>query len=117
MVLRLLVDTPEGITIDECEAVNNYLGEMLDSENVMEGHYVLEVASPGLDRHLSSDRDLERVLGKDLSVNMYEPVDGKRSHEGKLVGFNKDEVVIEAGGISTVIPRAKIAVARLKIEF
>jgi len=117
MVLRLLVDTPAGITIDECEAINNYLSELLDSQNLIEEHYVIEVSSPGLDRPIKTDRDFERVMGREITANTFEPVDGKKEIEGTLVGMNKDEVVLESDGISTVIPRQKIAVARLKLEF
>jgi len=117
MVLRLLVDTAGGITIDECEAINNYLSEALDSENVIEEHYTLEVSSPGLDRPIKTDRDFERVMGREITVNTFEPIDGKKEIEGKLIGMNKDEVVLESDGASNVVPRQKIAMARLKLEF
>jgi ribosome maturation factor RimP len=117
MVLRLLADTPEGITVDECEALSNYLSEALDKEEVIAEHFTLEVASPGLDRALVTDRDFAWVMGKELDVSMYEPVDGLREHQGKLIGMDKDNIVIESDGISTVIPRKKIAKAKLKIEF
>lgn len=117
MVLRLLVDTAEGVTIAECEALNNYLSELLDKEDVISEHYIIEVASPGLDRPLVTDRDFERVMGKELEVKSYEPIDGRREHQGKLIGMDKENVVIESGGISVVIPRVKIAKAQLKIDF
>lgn len=117
MVLRLLVDTADGITVDECEKLNNFLSEALDKENVIDGHFVLEVASPGLDRAIVTDRDFIRVMGKELDVSMYEPIDGKREHQGKLLGIDQDNIVIESAGVSTVIPRAKIAKAKLKIDF
>ena len=117
MILRLLADTPEGITIAECEALNNYLSEMLDKEEVVAEHFLLEVASPGLDRPIVTDRDFARVIGKELYIRMYEPVDGKREHQGKLIGMDSENAVIESNGISTVIPRAKIAKATLKLEF
>jgi ribosome maturation factor RimP len=116
MVLRLLVDTPEGITIAECERLNNYLSETLDKEEVIAEHFLLEVASPGLDRPLVTDRDFERAMAKELNINMYEPVDGKREHRGRLIGMDRENVVIESSGISTVIPRAKIAKARRRID-
>ena len=116
MILRLLVDTPEGVTIAECERLNNYLSEALDKEEVIAEHFLLEVASPGLDRPLVTDRDFERVMAKELNINMYEPVDDKREHRGKLIGMDKENVVIELNGISTVIPRAKIAKAKLRID-
>lgn len=116
MTLRLLVDKPAGITLDECEAVNNYVGDLIEKEGTIDEHYILEVASPGLDRPLHSGRDFERVMGRDLTVTTYEPIDGKRQHEGTLIGMDTEQIILEAGGISTVIPRAKVAKAVLKIE-
>ncbi len=116
MVLRLLVDTPEGIRISECEAVNKFLSVTLDGEDLIKDSYTIEVSSPGLDRHLTTDRDFERVIGKDIEATTYERIDGRKTHDGKLIGMDKETIVIESGGISTVIPRKSIAVARLKIE-
>lgn len=116
MTLRLLVDTPEGITIDECERLNNHLSEVLDRENVIEERYVIEVASPGLDRPIVTDRDFIRAMAKELEVSMYEPVEGKREHRGKLIGMDKENIVLESNGISVVIPRGKIAKAKRRIE-
>ena len=116
MVLRILADTPEGITLGECEGLNNYLSEQLDKEDFISDHYVIEVASPGLDRPLVTDRDFEHVMGKELDVKSYEPIEGSREHHGKLIGMDKENVVIESGGISVVVPRVKIAKAQLKID-
>jgi len=116
MVLRLLVDTSDGIRIDECEGLNKFLSQTLDKEDLIQGHYTIEVSSPGLDRHLTTDRDFERVIGKDIEVTTYERIDNRRTHDGELAGMDKENIVIESGGISTVIPRKSIAVARLKIQ-
>ena len=117
MTLRLLVDTPAGVRMDECEALNNFLSESLDRENVIEEHYLIEVSSPGLDRPMKTDRDFERNLGKDIEVTTYEAIDGRKTHEGRFVGMSKEEIVMERGGVSVVIPRNKIALARQKLEF
>jgi ribosome maturation factor RimP len=116
MTLRLLVDTPEGVTIDECEALNNYLSELLDKENIIEEHYLIEVASPGLDRPIKTDPDFRRSMGKVIDITTYIMIDGRKTHEGKLVGMDKESIVVESEGITTVIPKDKIAMARLKIE-
>lgn len=113
MTLRLLVDTPEGIRIDECEAVNNILSELLDKEDFIGEHYVIEVSSPGLDRPVKTDRDFERSMGKELEVATFCPIDGRKTHIGCLSGMNRGEIVLEAKGISTMIPRDKIAMALL----
>jgi len=117
MVLRLLVDTPEGIRLSECEELNEYLSETLDRENVIDGYYTLEVSSPGLDRPITTERDFERSMGKELTISAYEAIDGKKAHAGRLIGMDKDNIVIDSNGISTVIPKAKIAMAKLRIEF
>ena len=117
MTLRLLVDTPEGIRIAECERLNNYLSGLLDKEDVIGEHYLIEVSSPGLDRPIRTDGDFRRALGKSLEVTTYAQVDGRKTHEGRLIGMDKDAIIIELRGVSTVIPKASIALARLKIEF
>ena len=117
MTLRLLVDTGEGIHINECEALNNYLSQVLDAEDIIGEHYVIEVFSPGLDRPIKTDRDFTRSMGKMLEVTTFAPIDARKMHYGALVGMDSEKIVLEADGISTVIPRDKIAMARLKIEF
>lgn len=117
MTVRLLVDTPVGIRIDECEAVNNALSELLDKEDFINERYVIEVSSPGLDRPIRTDRDFERSIGRELEVTTFGPIDGRKTHRGFLAGINASEIVLESSGLSTVIPRDKIAMARLNIEF
>ena len=117
MVLRLLVDTPEGITIKECEELNNFLSEALDKEDLIAERYTLEVSSPGLDRPIRTDRDFERAMDKEIAVMTYAPIDGRRSQAGRLIGIDKEKIVVETDGISTVIPKDKIAVARRRINF
>lgn len=117
MVLRILVDKPEGITIAECEEINNFLSAGLDKEDVIQDRYTLEVSSPGLDRPIKTDRDFERAMGRVIEINTYEKVDEKKYLHGKLLGMDSDKIVIESDGVSTAVPKAKIALARLKIEF
>ena len=117
LILRIVADTADRITVSECADLNNFLSEALDREDVIQDRYTLEVSSPGLDRPIKTDRDFERSMGKEFELTTFEAIDGKKTHEGVLVGIDKDNVVIERQGISTVIPRIKIALARLKIDF
>ncbi len=117
MVLRLLADTPQGIIIKECENLNNYLSDVLDKEDFISDHYIIEVSSPGLDRPIVTDRDFVRAMGKALEISLYEPIGGKRHHEGKLAEADKDNIAIDSGGVRITLPRNKIAKAVLKIEF
>jgi len=116
-VLRIIADTVKGITVSECAELNKFLSEVLDREDIIQDRYTLEVSSPGLDRPIKTDRDFERSINKELEFTTFEAIDGRKTHEGVLVGMDKDNVVIERQGISTVIPRSKIALARLKIDF
>ena len=116
-VLRIAADTADGITVSECTGLNKFLSEVLDREDVIQDRYTLEVSSPGLDRPIKTDRDFERSMGKELELTTFEAIDGRKTHEGILAGIDKDNVVIERQGISTVMPRSKIALARLKIDF
>jgi ribosome maturation factor RimP len=117
LVLRVVADTADGITVSECTGINKFLSEVLDREDVIQDRYTLEVSSPGLDRPIKTDRDFERSMGKELEFTTFEAIDGRKTHEGVLIGMDKDNVVLERDGVSTVIPRIKIALARLKIDF
>ena len=118
MVLRVLLDKPSHITIDECGKINNELSERLDEANIIEEHYVLEVSSPGLDRPIIKRMDFERALGKDIRVSTYGPIDGKNVFIGKLLGIGDLTIVVEdKEGISTEIELKKIARAKLEIAF
>jgi ribosome maturation factor RimP len=117
LVLRLLVDTQAGIKVSECEALNHFLSEKLDAEDLIGERYILEVSSPGLGRPLKTNLDFRRVVGRVIEVDISESVDGKRHIEGALTGMASDAIVVESRGISTVIPKSKIALARLKVEF
>lgn len=116
MVLRLSVDKEGGIRLSECEELNNYLSAKLDEESLIDERYILEVSSPGLDRPIKTDRDFRRAMAKELEIDTYEPVDGKKHMAGRLIGMDDAAIVIESSGISAVIPKSKIAMARLMIE-
>lgn len=118
MVLRILLDKEDGITVDECSEINNQLSQMLDVENILDEHYILEVSSPGLDRPMKSQEDFKRALGKNIKVTTYAPIDGKNVFIGKLLGIAESTIVMEdAEGISTEIPKEKIARAKQEITF
>lgn len=113
-VLRILADKEGGITIDECASLSNELNELLERENVIEEEYVLETSSPGLDRKLEKDSDFIWAVGKRIKVTTYAPLEGKNVFIGELLGLSDGAIVLsDKEGISTEIPRDKIASARL----
>ena len=87
--LRVFIDKPEGIGIEDCQALSEKLEAKLDADDVMPEPYILEVSSPGLDRVLKKPRDFERERGKEVDVSLYEPMDGEKLLVGKLEGFGE----------------------------
>jgi ribosome maturation factor RimP len=119
-IVRLYVDKEGGIGLDELESVSHEVSAILDAEDPVKGHYTLEVSSPGLDRPLKDEKDFRRFLGKLARISSYEPVDGRRHWTGRLTEIEEGAVTVrletEKGALAR-IPLAKIASARLEVEF
>jgi len=112
--LRIFVDKVGGIDLDDCKILSEKLGEILDKENVIDGAYILEMSSPGLDRVLKKDRDFVREVGKKIDVTLYAPIDGKKNFTGVLEYRDKDFLKLAD---FEPLPREKVAQVRLHIDF
>jgi len=113
LFLRILVDLPQGgISVGDCTQVNKEIGEILDEKDMLEGSYILEVSSPGLDRSLKTKSDFLRCLGKKIRFFLSELVNGRIEWEGTVNTVNDDTVVINSGETSIGIPLAKINKAK-----
>ncbi|WP_110933080.1 ribosome maturation factor RimP [Paenibacillus bouchesdurhonensis] len=115
--LRVFVDKDGGIDIDDCGRISEYLSEKLDAEDPIPSAYFLEVSSPGAERPLKKAEDVSNAVGKDVFVTTYEPVDGLKEFEGRLLSFDNDELVVTVGKKDYAIPYNKVASARLAIIF
>ncbi|MCR4418936.1 MAG: ribosome maturation factor RimP [Clostridia bacterium] len=115
-VLRLFIDRPEGITLDDCEAVSERVGRYLDEVDPIPHRYFLEVSSPGVNRTLRKDRDFERFRGQKVWVRTYGPVEGRRQFRGQLQGLEAGCVLVREGDMVWRIPREAVAKARLEAE-
>ncbi|ALS21675.1 MULTISPECIES: ribosome maturation factor RimP [Paenibacillus] len=115
--LRVYVDKEGGIDIDDCGRISEYLSARLDEKDPIPNAYFLEVSSPGAERPLKKTQDYHKAVGEHVFVTTYEPVDGLKEFEGKLLSFDEQTVVIEVGKKQHVIPFAKVASARLAIVF
>ncbi len=113
MVLRLLVDRPEGgITVGECSKANRRIGEFLEEKDIIRENYILEVNSPGLDRPLKSKRDFSRCLGHKVKFFLIEPINGKIEMDGAVSQVSEEGVMIEAAGSDCFIAFSKIRKAK-----
>lgn len=112
-LLRLTIDKPDGIDLDDCEKVSHAVSALLDVEDPVAGNYNLEVSSPGLDRKLTKVEHFQRFEGETLKVTMRFPIEGRRRFRGTLVSSNDENIVVEVDGESHSLPLTMIDTARL----
>lgn len=112
-LLRLTIDKPDGVGLDDCETVSRAVSALLDVEDPVQGEYNLEVSSPGLDRKLTKVAHFQRFEGETLKVSMRFPIAGRRRFRGTLVSSDDENIVVEVDGESHSLPLSMIDTARL----
>ena len=100
-VLRLFIEKPGGVTLDDCAAVSRELGDLIDVEDLVPLSYTLEVSSPGLDRPLKKEQDFLKHIGKMIQLNTSSPLAGQSFFRGKLMDYQK-------GGLLHLADKKKI---------
>jgi ribosome maturation factor RimP len=116
-VLRVYIDLPGGITIDDCETVSRQVSAVLDVEDPIRGEYTLEVSSPGLDRPLVRREDFEKYAGEDVKIRTAEQVLGRRNFTGRLQGIEGNLVLVEVDNEIYELDLDQIEKARLVPKF
>jgi len=112
-ILRLFLDKPNGITLDDCAYFSDRVGAFLDEKNAIEQSYVLEISSPGLDRVIKKDKDFERFAGKPVKVKIKIAENGQRRFSGTLKGLNGDKVAVQVGAETKEFARQNVDEIRL----
>ena len=115
--LRVYIDKPGGVSIDDCEAVSRALDPVLDEKDPIEQSYTFEVSSAGAERSLKRPSDFERFLGSLVEVRLYTAVDGAKQAVGHLKGYENGDVTVEVNGQDKTFEKSKVASVRLRIEF
>ena len=115
--LRAYIDKPEGVNIQDCEAVSRALSDVLDKEDFIDEAYILEVSSPGLGRTLKKDRHLEKSLGKEVEIKTYKPIDKSKEFSGVLKAYDSNTITITSGEEEMVFTRSDVALIRLALDF
>ncbi len=108
--LRIFIDKPEGISINDCTDVSHAVDPVIDEADPIDGSYYLEVCSPGTERELSRPHHFEYGIGKEITVKLFKAIDGKKEFTGTLKSYDGDivlviddkEITFEKGAFSKV---------------
>ena len=95
--LRVFIDKPEGISIDDCTNVSHAIDPIIDEADPIDVSYYLEVCSPGIERELTRSRHYEESLGKQVRLKLYRAYDGKKEITGTLENVGEDSVTLNTG--------------------
>jgi ribosome maturation factor RimP len=112
-LLRLYIDQPDGVDLDDCENVSRAVSALLDVEDPLPGNYNLEISSPGLDRKLTKVEHFQRFMGETVKVQTRFPIEGRRRFRGTLMSSDDENIVVEVDGESHSLPLKTIDTARL----
>ena len=103
-VLRVYIDSDNGIGVNDCESVSRQVGAIMDVEDPISGQYNLEISSPGIERPLFTIAHYRRFLGNEISLRLYRPMDGRRKFRGSIGSIseanNTIELVTELGPVT-----------------
>ena len=113
---RRAADSGGQITVDDCARVSHAIGQVLEAQDPIKGHYTLEVSSPGFDRILRTREHFERFSGERIAAELKLPIDGRRRFIGVLKSVAPDTIVVEVDGKAHSLPLDRIQKARLRPE-
>ncbi len=116
-LLRVYIDSEQGITAEDCGKASHFVSSVLDVEDPVQGAYTLEVSSPGLDRPLFTAVQYQRFIGEQVKIRVRHSQNGRRNFTGNLVEVDDCQVVLLVDGENAVLPFAEIEKANLVPKF
>lgn len=114
--LRVYVDKPDGITVDDCTDISRMLNKKLDEMDLIPEQYFLEVSSPGVERPFKTEKDFLKNLNEVVEVKFYKPIDGKKSMIGVLIEKHENDIVIDSENQNVTIELKDISKINRVIE-
>lgn len=112
-VLRIFIDRPEGVGLDDCERVSREVSAALDVEDPIPTGYLLEVSSPGEDRVLRTRAHFDRFVGSRVHVELTAPREGRRRYTGVLRSVSDEAIALEVDQQPVIVPFRELGRARL----
>jgi ribosome maturation factor RimP len=116
-VIRMFIDSPRGISHEDCEQVSRQVSATLDVHDVVPHAYNLEVSSPGLNRPLRTAEHFRRFVGQKARVRLKEGIEGRRNFAGTIVAAEESTVTMDVDGKQVMLPFADFDKANLDFEF
>jgi len=116
-MLRIFIDSENGILLDDCTKVSHQLSGMLDVEDPIPGEYQLEVSSPGEDRPIFKLNQFERFIGSTVTVNLFKPIEKRRKITGQIQAVQGNDVMLQEGEQTIKVPFQAMSKARLVPEY
>jgi len=115
--LRLFIDKDGGVTIEDCENVSREISPMLDDLTFIKEAYIFEVSSPGIDRALTRPGHFEKVMGEEIDIKLFAPIDGKKEISGVLKAYSDGEITVVTNDKEIIIEKGKAASVKLAFKF
>lgn len=115
--LRLFIDKPNGVGIDDCERFSKAFEEEFDKIDPIEENYCLEVSSPGVERKLTKEREFKYYLGRAVDVKLYEAIDGMKEFTGSIEDYQDKTVTIKTEDKIINIPQRQAVYIKLHFEW
>jgi ribosome maturation factor RimP len=112
-IVRIYIDTPNGITVEDCTKASRQFSAILDVEDPISNQYTLEVSSPGMDRPLAKPLHFKAVVGQQVKIKMAILVNGRRRFTGELIEATEEFAVVEVDGEQSELPYSEMDRARL----
>lgn len=117
MTVRVYIDKPEGVSVEDCASVSRSMEETLDADDFIPTAYLLEVSSPGLERELYSIDDFKRFTGQKAKVKLASPVDGQKVFIGQIAGVEGEDVLLTEKSRGEVrFPHREVVKANLRVD-
>lgn len=117
--LIVYIDKSEGISLDDCEMVNDAIEPIIDENDPIEGSYYLEVSSPGLERELKKSDHIKQFVGQRVLVKLYSAKDGKKAFDGNIMSYDEEQqlLVLDVAGTQVVLSRKDCSSIKTVCEF
>ena len=115
--LRIFIDNEKGIDLNDCEKVNDGIMDLLDEADYIKEQYFLEVSSPGIERILKKDKHLDLAMGEEIEVNLFKPIDKKKTLDGTLTGYDESSITMMYENNEIIIERKNISLMKLKYNW